>query len=168
MGGASLDRPGFDLEPTVITNVVADKPIATQKLFGSVASVYEVDTVEDAIVLANNIQFGLGAYVFSADVKRAQEVADRIGSDMVWINQPTWTTAELPFGGVKRLGIGASSRRWGFMSSPTRVCPFGGTCWGPSSMKWRRSTVWDQFMCIRDVAVGADVTLIQVADLADL
>jgi succinate-semialdehyde dehydrogenase/glutarate-semialdehyde dehydrogenase len=70
------------------------------------ASVFVVDTVDEAIRIANDCPFGLGSSVFGTDLGKARAVADQIESGMVFINQTTWTTAQLPFGGVKRSGFG--------------------------------------------------------------
>jgi succinate-semialdehyde dehydrogenase/glutarate-semialdehyde dehydrogenase len=78
----------------------------SEELFGPAAVVYKVRDEEEAIELANNTTFGLGAAVFSSDVGRARSVADRIEAGMVWINQPTGSFPELPFGGTKRSGYG--------------------------------------------------------------
>jgi len=105
-GGKRVDRPGFFLEPTVLANISADNPVYHQEIFGPVASVFVVDTVDEAIRIANDCPFGLGSSVFGADLDKARAVADQIESGMVFINQTTWTTAQLPFGGVKRSGFG--------------------------------------------------------------
>jgi succinate-semialdehyde dehydrogenase/glutarate-semialdehyde dehydrogenase len=105
-GGKRVDRPGFFLEPTVLANISADNPVYQQEIFGPVASVFVVDTVDEAIRIANDCPFGLGSSVFGTDLDKARAVADQIESGMVFINQTTWTTAQLPFGGVKRSGFG--------------------------------------------------------------
>ena len=68
--------------------------------------VYKVKDADEAVALANSSAYGLGATVMSADLARAQLVADRLEAGMVWINQPTGTSHDLPFGGVKRSGYG--------------------------------------------------------------
>ena len=113
-GGKPLDRPGFYLEPTVITDISPDNPIFNQELFGPVASVYVVSDEDEAIRLANATSYGLGAALFSADTKRAMELAHRIDSGMVFINNPTWIAPNMPFGGVKRSGYGRELSELGF------------------------------------------------------
>jgi succinate-semialdehyde dehydrogenase/glutarate-semialdehyde dehydrogenase len=105
-GGKRVNRPGYFLEPTVLADISEDNPIYRQELFGPVASIFVVDTEEDAIRIANDVPFGLGGSVFGSDLDHARAVADQVDSGMVFINQPTWTTAQLPFGGVKRSGFG--------------------------------------------------------------
>ena len=77
-----------------------------EELFGPVASFYRVKDEQAAINLANDSAFGLGGSVFTSDIERGKRVADQIDSGMVFINHPTWTQADLPFGGTKRSGYG--------------------------------------------------------------
>jgi succinate-semialdehyde dehydrogenase/glutarate-semialdehyde dehydrogenase len=112
-GSKRIDRPGFYLEPTVLTDIEPDNPIYTQELFGPVASFYCVKN-EEAINLANATPFGLGASIFTADVERGRKLAAKIDSGMVFVNQPVWTVAELPFGGVKNSGYGRELSELGF------------------------------------------------------
>src|SRR5258708_4255943 len=114
LGGRRVDRPGFYLEPTIITDIHPKNPLFSQEVFGPVASVYVVDTEDEAVALANATPFGLGSAVFSGDVDRARRVADRIESGMVFINQPTVSLPELPFGGIKNSGYGRELSELGF------------------------------------------------------
>jgi succinate-semialdehyde dehydrogenase/glutarate-semialdehyde dehydrogenase len=114
LGGRRVDRPGFYLEPTIITDIDPKNPLFSQEAFGPVASVYVVDTEDEAVALANATPFGLGSAVFSGDVDRARRVADRIESGMVFINQPTASLPELPFGGIKNSGYGRELSELGF------------------------------------------------------
>ena len=68
--------------------------------------IYRVKDEQAAIELANDSPFGLGGSVFTRDIERGKRVADKIDTGMVFINHPTWTAPELPFGGVKRSGYG--------------------------------------------------------------
>jgi succinate-semialdehyde dehydrogenase/glutarate-semialdehyde dehydrogenase len=79
-----------------------------------VASVYVVDTEDEAVALANATPYGLGSAVFSGDVDRARRLADRIESGMVFINQPTVSLPEPPFGGIKNSGYGRELSELGF------------------------------------------------------
>ena len=114
LGGGRIDRPGFYVEATILTDIAPDNPVYRQELFGPALSFYVVDDEHAAVELANATPFGLGASVFSADVERARGVADRIESGMVFINNPTWTAPELPFGGVKNSGYGRELSELGF------------------------------------------------------
>ncbi len=92
----------------------------SEELFGPVAAVYRVANDDEAVELANVTSFGLGGTVFCSDLQRARSVADRIDSGMVWINQPTSTQADLPFGGVKRSGFGRELSRLGMYGFTNR------------------------------------------------
>jgi len=105
-GGRRVDRPGFFLEPTILTGIAPDNPLFNQEAFGPVLSFYVVDSEEEAIKLANATKFGLGGYVFDADTKHAQQIAAQIDSGMVYINTCFIDAPETPFGGVKNSGFG--------------------------------------------------------------
>jgi succinate-semialdehyde dehydrogenase/glutarate-semialdehyde dehydrogenase len=77
-----------------------------EELFGPVAVVYRVANADEAVALANDTPYGLGASVYSANEELALDVADRLDTGMVWINAPEGGGAELPFGGTKRSGLG--------------------------------------------------------------
>lgn len=112
-GGHRVDGPGSFVEPTVLTDVTPDMRAFSEELFGPAAVVYKVADADEAVELANNSPFGLGGAVFSADVERAKEVADRLETGMVFINSTTQTQADLPFGGAKRSGVGRELARFG-------------------------------------------------------
>ena len=126
-GGGRPDHPGAFVEPTILTDVTPDMRAYSEELFGPAAVVYKVANEDEAVELANNSRFGLGAAVFSSDVDKARAVADRIEAGMVWINQPTGSSAELPFGGVKRSGYGRELAELGMFEFAnrrlTRVLP---------------------------------------------
>ena len=105
-GGQRLDRPGAFVEPTVLTDVTPQMRAYHEELFGPAAVIYRVTDATEAVNLANSSSFGLGGAVYSADPERAQEVADMLDTGMVWINSPTGSMADLPFGGTKRSGVG--------------------------------------------------------------
>jgi succinate-semialdehyde dehydrogenase/glutarate-semialdehyde dehydrogenase len=106
MGGERFDRPGAFMQPTILTNIKPDNPAYREEFFGPVALFFRVKNEDEAVALANDSDFGLGGSVFTRDVARGKRVASRIETGMVFINQPTWTTADLPFGGIKNSGYG--------------------------------------------------------------
>ena len=112
-GGHHIDGPGAYVEPTVLTDVTPDMRAFSEELFGPAAVIYKVATVEEAIELANGSPYGLGGAVFSADTEKAKDVADRLDTGMVFINSVAETQADLPFGGVKRSGVGRELARFG-------------------------------------------------------
>jgi succinate-semialdehyde dehydrogenase/glutarate-semialdehyde dehydrogenase len=105
-GGKRPDRPGAFVEPTVLTGVTPQMRAYHEELFGPAAVIYRVDDASEAVELANSSSFGLGGAVYSADPDRAAEVAALLDTGMVWINNPTGSWADLPFGGTKRSGVG--------------------------------------------------------------
>jgi len=105
-GGRRVDRPGAFIEAGVLTDVKPGMRAFREELFGPVAVVYRVADAEEAVRLANDTPYGLGACVYSLDNKLAFDVADRLDAGMVWINSPEGGGAELPFGGTKRSGVG--------------------------------------------------------------
>jgi succinate-semialdehyde dehydrogenase/glutarate-semialdehyde dehydrogenase len=106
MGGKRLDRPGAFIEPTILTDIKPGNPVYYEELFGPVATFYRVSNEQAAIDLANDSPFGLGCSIFTQDVERGKWIADQIETGMVFINHPTWTQADLPFGGTKGSGYG--------------------------------------------------------------
>ncbi len=105
-GGKRADRPGFFFEPTILTGITKDNPAYYQEFFGPVAQIFIVDTDDDIVNLANDSVFGLGGSIYSTDIERARSLASRIETGMVFINSPTSSRPELPFGGIKRSGYG--------------------------------------------------------------
>ncbi|TDK31230.1 NAD-dependent succinate-semialdehyde dehydrogenase [Rhizobium deserti] len=114
LGGNRIDRPGSYLEPTIITNIGIDNPVYRQEIFGPVLSFYVVPDEESAIKLANDVPFGLGGSVFTADLARGERVALQIESGMSFVNNPTWSTPQMPFGGIKNSGYGRELSQLGF------------------------------------------------------
>ncbi|OGH01946.1 MAG: succinate-semialdehyde dehydrogenase [Candidatus Lambdaproteobacteria bacterium RIFOXYD1_FULL_56_27] len=105
-GGKILDRPGHFYAPTLLAEVTPEMTCFTKELFGPVSSLVKAKDEEEAIRLANLSPYGLGASVWSRDLARAEKVAHRLESGMVFINSMTVSHPALPFGGVKRSGFG--------------------------------------------------------------
>jgi len=106
LGGKRMQREGAFMEPTIIANMQRDNPVYYEELFGPVATFFRVKDEQGAIDLANDSPYGLGGSIFTQDIERGKRVADQIDTGMVFINHPTWTQADLPFGGTKRSGYG--------------------------------------------------------------
>jgi len=106
LGGKRVQREGAFMEPTILTNMKRDNPVYYEELFGPVATFFRVKDEQAAIDLANDTPYGLGGSVFTQDVERGKRAADQIDTGMVFINHPTGTQADLPFGGTKRSGYG--------------------------------------------------------------
>jgi succinate-semialdehyde dehydrogenase/glutarate-semialdehyde dehydrogenase len=105
-GGTKLEQAGFYLEPAILADIDADNPAYKEEFFGPVFLMFRVSNEAEAIRIANDTSFGLGAVVFSENEVRAQAVAAQIEAGMVFINRPVWTAPDLPFGGVKHSGYG--------------------------------------------------------------
>ena len=106
LGGERIDRPGAFMQPTILTDIAPDNPAFREEFFGPVALLFRVKNEDEAVALANDSDFGLGGSVFTSDIARGKRVAGRMETGMVFINQPTWTMADLPFGGIKNSGYG--------------------------------------------------------------
>jgi succinate-semialdehyde dehydrogenase/glutarate-semialdehyde dehydrogenase len=106
LGGKRVDRPGYFLEPTILTNVKPDNPVFYQEFFAPVALIFRVKNEAEAVKLANDSPYGLGGSIITKDIERGKRLARQIDTGMVFINQATWTAPDLPFGGVKNSGYG--------------------------------------------------------------
>ena len=106
MGGKRIDRPGSFMQPTILTEVQPDNPAFRDEFFGPVAMFFRVKDEDAAIALANDSDFGLGGSVFTKDLARGKRVASRVDTGMMFINNISWSDAELPFGGIKNSGYG--------------------------------------------------------------
>ena len=111
-GGKAIDGPGAFLEPTLLTDVTPDMRAYAEELFGPVAVIYKVATVDEAVELANDSSFGLSGSVWSADADGAREVAERLEVGMAFVNEHGTSLPGLPFGGVKRSGFGRELGPW--------------------------------------------------------
>ena len=119
-GGGRPDHDGAFVNATLLADVTPEMRAYREELFGPAAVVYRVPDEQAAIELANDSDFGLSAAVYSGDTERAREVADQLESGMVWINQPSGSSPELPFGGVKRSGYGRELSELGMFEFANR------------------------------------------------
>jgi succinate-semialdehyde dehydrogenase/glutarate-semialdehyde dehydrogenase len=106
IGGAKIDMPGNYLAPTILTNVAPGQPAYEEELFGPVASVIRAKSTEDAIRIANDNRFGLGASIWTTDLELAKRLAPRIHSGSVFVNGIVKSDPRLPFGGTGVSGYG--------------------------------------------------------------
>ena len=105
-GGERVDGPGHFYKPTVLADVPAGARLLNEEIFGPVAPIRAFDSEDEAIAAANDTEFGLVAYLYTSDIKRALRVTERIETGMVGLNQGLVSNAGAPFGGVKHSGIG--------------------------------------------------------------
>jgi succinate-semialdehyde dehydrogenase / glutarate-semialdehyde dehydrogenase len=106
VGGHEMDGRGYFFEPTVLSDVPPDASLLKEEIFGPVAPVASFESEEDAIAAANNTEYGLVAYVYTRDVKRAFRVCEGLQTGMVGLNQGMVSNPAAPFGGVKASGFG--------------------------------------------------------------
>jgi succinate-semialdehyde dehydrogenase/glutarate-semialdehyde dehydrogenase len=105
-GGTPIDGPGSYYAPTVLTNVPKDSPGYREELFGPVACLFRAKDIDEAIQIANDSRFGLGASVWTNDAAERDRFADEIQSGMVFVNKMVASDPRLPFGGIKWSGHG--------------------------------------------------------------
>jgi succinate-semialdehyde dehydrogenase/glutarate-semialdehyde dehydrogenase len=116
-GGGRLSDPahanGFFFAPTVISGMKPGMRMARQEIFGPIAPLFRFDTEAEAVAAANDVPYGLAAYLFTEDMGRAIRVCERLETGMVGVNDIRIGAAEAPFGGVKQSGIGREGGREG-------------------------------------------------------
>src|SRR5271157_4573903 len=105
-GGKRLNRKGYFLAPTILTDITPENPAFHVEFFAPVALIFRVKNEKEAVDLANDSPYGLGGSVITKDVERGKRIARQIETGMVFINRSTWTAPDLPFGGVKNSGYG--------------------------------------------------------------
>jgi aminomuconate-semialdehyde/2-hydroxymuconate-6-semialdehyde dehydrogenase len=112
-GGGRLDRPGYFMEPAVITGLGCDRRVLQEEIFGPVVTITPFDREEEAVAFANSTRYGLSASLWTRDLQRAHRVAAAIDSGTVWVNCWLLRDLRVPFGGMKDSGVG---REGGFES----------------------------------------------------
>ncbi len=113
IGGRIAPGNGYYYEPTILTNVQKGMTAYSEELFGPVASIIEVKNADEAVEVANDTRFGLGASIWTRKVRLAEVLAERIDSGAVFINDIVKSDPRLPFGGVKKSGYGRELGEWG-------------------------------------------------------
>lgn len=113
LGGSPVDRDGFYYPPTVLTDVEPGMVAATEELFGPVAAVMQAADDEEAVSVANDSRFGLGASLWTEDHDRARRLAREIEAGSVFVNSLVKSDPRMPFGGVKNSGYGRELGRHG-------------------------------------------------------
>jgi succinate-semialdehyde dehydrogenase / glutarate-semialdehyde dehydrogenase len=106
VGGHEVDGRGYFFEPTVLSDVPPEADLLKEEIFGPVAPVASFESEEDAVEAANNTEYGLVAYVYTRDIKRALRVCEGLQTGMVGLNQGMVSNPAAPFGGVKHSGVG--------------------------------------------------------------
>lgn len=114
-GGKAIEGTGYFFPPTVISNVSEDADCVTDEIFGPVAAIQTFADQEDVIRRANDTEYGLVAYVFSEDMKRALHVCERMDYGMVGLNRGLVSDPAAPFGGSKQSGLGREGGHEGML-----------------------------------------------------
>jgi len=115
LGGRRLERAGFFFEPTVLTAIPPGSPAQRDELFGPVASLFRADGIEQAIRIANDTPFGLGACAWTNDARERELFLDRIQAGLAFVNSMVVSDPRLPFGGIKQSGYGRELGRHGLL-----------------------------------------------------
>ncbi|EYD76538.1 Succinate-semialdehyde dehydrogenase [NAD], Succinate-semialdehyde dehydrogenase (NADP+) [Rubellimicrobium mesophilum DSM 19309] len=113
IGGKPVDGPGFYYPATILDHVRPDHVAFCEETFGPVAAIIRVRDADEAIELANQTEFGLGAALWTTDLARARDLARRIDAGAVFINGMVASDARLPFGGIKKSGYGRELGSYG-------------------------------------------------------
>ena len=112
-GGRPIIRDGFFYEPTIISNVNHEMEVVKEEVFGPAAPIIVVNNEEEAVREANNSEFGLGASIWTNNIERGIKLARQIESGIVSVNEMVKSDPRLPFGGVKKSGIGRELSEFG-------------------------------------------------------
>lgn len=113
LGGKRFARPGWFMQPTILTDIAPGNPAFRDEFFGPVVSFFRVKSEDEAIALANDSGFGLAGSVWTKDEARGLRVASCVDAGMLFVNNIDLTDAELPFGGIKHSGYGRELGRMG-------------------------------------------------------
>jgi succinate-semialdehyde dehydrogenase / glutarate-semialdehyde dehydrogenase len=105
-GGQPVERPGWFYPPTVLSRITPDMRLYREEVFGPVAQLYRIGSVEEALELANATDYGLGSNVWTTDPREQQQFIEGFEAGMVFVNGATTSYPEIPFGGVKTSGYG--------------------------------------------------------------
>lgn len=112
-GGKRIDCPGYFYEPTIVANVTKGMPAYSEELFGPAASLIKAKDENEAVFIANDTSFGLGASVWTKNKEKGKEIAAKIESGSVFINGMVKSDPRLPFGGIKISGYGRELSHYG-------------------------------------------------------
>jgi succinate-semialdehyde dehydrogenase/glutarate-semialdehyde dehydrogenase len=112
-GGKRLDRPGNFYEPTVLVDLDPAKPVSCEEIFGPVAMLFRVHSIDEAIRLANATPFGLGSAAWTHDAAEQERFVNELEAGSVFINGMVASDPRLPFGGVKHSGYGRELAEFG-------------------------------------------------------
>lgn len=113
-GGEKIGEAGCYVAPTLFTQATNDMAVAQEEIFGPVLTAIPFKDEEDALAIANGVQYGLAAYLWTSDLGRAMRMTDNLEAGMMWVNSENIRHLPTPFGGVKASGIGRDGGDWSF------------------------------------------------------
>lgn len=113
-GGVKVGEDGCFVRPTLFVNANNQMRIAQEEIFGPVLTAIPFEDEADAIKIANDIEYGLAAYIWTSNLNRAMRVTDKVEAGMMWVNSENTRHLPAPFGGVKASGIGRDGGDWSF------------------------------------------------------
>ena len=129
VGGGRVGEAGCFVEPTLYTHARNDMRIAQEEIFGPVLTMIPFKDEDEALEIANDVRYGLAAYLWTSDVGRAHRIAQAVEAGMVWVNSENVRHLPTPFGGVKSSGIGRDGGDYSFdfyMETKNIAIAFGG------------------------------------------
>jgi len=115
LGGSKIDGKGYFYQPTIMKNITPEMRISKEETFGPVAPITIVDNEREAIRLANDIEFGLGASIWTENLTKAEQLSRKIESGIVSVNNVVISDPRIPFGGIKHSGFGRELSRYGML-----------------------------------------------------
>ncbi len=115
LGGSQIEGKGYFYKPTILRNVKPNMRIAQEETFGPIAPITIVENESEAVKLANESEFGLGASIWTKDLAKADKISRRIESGIVSVNNVVISDPRIPFGGIKHSGFGRELSRYGML-----------------------------------------------------
>ena len=114
-GGSESGSKGYFYQPTILRNIKPDMMISKEETFGPVAPITVIEDEKDAVKQANDIEFGLGASIWTENLRKAEELSRQIESGIVSVNNVVISDPRIPFGGIKHSGFGRELSRYGML-----------------------------------------------------
>ena len=114
VGGAGIEGPGYFFAPTLFCEAQQSMRVAQEEIFGPVLTAIRFSDEADAVAKANDVKYGLAAYLWTSNLERALRVSDALEAGMVWVNSENIRHLPTPFGGIKASGIGRDGGDWSF------------------------------------------------------
>ena len=114
-GGERANSTGYFFQPTIFKNVLPAMEIAQEEVFGPIAPIITAENEEEAMRIANDSKFGLGASIWTQDLEKAERLSETVESGIVTVNSMVVSDPRVPFGGIKNSGFGRELSRYGML-----------------------------------------------------